>query len=283
VQVFPLAKKLADCVIPAEYGISPDYKVRIGHKIAKELIGKLLLDLDNVKAESFSADQDLMQRAASQKRHSDGLFEGDGPSAAASRADGVAGGEADVVRGGDDDVPAGRTTEAARTLTSSAVMIGLGAPYPLQHPCLRSSLLQTYGEVLARVERQLRLQRTSNHTATTSAAQNAAGSSLQGEDDEAQRVHRLAPHHVHDINSPLRHVRTRIYFTSESHIHSLVNILRHEHLSGARLLSGAACTLLDEMTELDYCTQLVLRLYENKVVRPPSAWRRAALLSSAIL
>jgi hypothetical protein len=29
-----------------------------------------------------------------------------------------------------------------------------------------------------------------------------------------------------DINSPLRHVRTRIYFTSESHIHSLINVLR---------------------------------------------------------
>jgi hypothetical protein len=55
----PLAKQLADCVIPAEYGITPQYKLQIGHKIAKELVNKLLLDLENVKAESFSADQDV--------------------------------------------------------------------------------------------------------------------------------------------------------------------------------------------------------------------------------
>ena len=29
------------------------------------------------------------------------------------------------------------------------------------------------------------------------------------------------------VNSPERHVRTRLYFTSESHIHSLVNVLRY--------------------------------------------------------
>lgn len=46
-QIFPVAKRLADCVVPAEYGIAPDYKLRIGKKIASELIGKLLADLEN--------------------------------------------------------------------------------------------------------------------------------------------------------------------------------------------------------------------------------------------
>lgn len=46
-KVFPVAKRLADCVVPAEYGIAPDYKLRIGKKIASELIGKLLADLEN--------------------------------------------------------------------------------------------------------------------------------------------------------------------------------------------------------------------------------------------
>lgn len=46
---------------------------------------------------------------------------------------------------------------------------------------------------------------------------------------------RLTPHacahrHPQDINSPFRHVRTRIYFTSESHMHSLLNVLRFSHM-----------------------------------------------------
>lgn len=88
------------------------------------------------------------------------------------------------------------------------------------------------------------------------------------EDDEAQRVHRLAPQYVHDINSPLRHVRTRIYFTSESHIHALLNLLRHTTHEGSRLVSGSAAEMLDATTECDYLTQIVLRLYENKEARP---------------
>ena len=51
--------------------------------------------------------------------------------------------------------------------------------------------------------------------------------------DEADKetIHRLCPTYATDINSPLRHVRTRIYYTSESHVHSLVNVLRYSHLS----------------------------------------------------
>jgi hypothetical protein len=94
-------------------------------------------------------------------------------------------------------------------------------------------------------------------------------------DDETQSVHRLAPLYVHDINSPLRHVRTRIYFTSESHIHSLVNILRHEHLDGKSLLSDEARARLDSTTEFDYLTQIVFRMYENKLVWP-LVWLMAA-------
>ena len=59
-----------------------------------------------------------------------------------------------------------------------------------------------------------------------------------GEDPEAEvdkeTIHRLCPTYATDINSPLRHVRTRIYFTSESHVHSLINVLRYSHLAGAQ-------------------------------------------------
>lgn len=58
VQIFPVAKRLADCVVPAEYGISPDYKLRIGKKIASELIGKLLADLDNSRRDCDAESQE---------------------------------------------------------------------------------------------------------------------------------------------------------------------------------------------------------------------------------
>lgn len=46
---------------------------------------------------------------------------------------------------------------------------------------------------------------------------------------------RLCPTYATDINSPLRHVRTRIYFTSESHVHSLINVLRFCQLGASPL------------------------------------------------
>ena len=64
-----------------------------------------------------------------------------------------------------------------------------------------------------------------------------------GEDPEAEvdkeTIHRLCPTYATDINSPLRHVRTRIYFTSESHVHSLINVLRFSHLAGESTSSQA--------------------------------------------
>ena len=57
----------------------------------------------------------------------------------------------------------------------------------------------------------------------------AGGEDVVEEDDEDLEppLHRLCPTYAQDINSPLRHVRTRIYFTSESHVHSLINVLRY--------------------------------------------------------
>jgi inositol-hexakisphosphate/diphosphoinositol-pentakisphosphate 1-kinase len=94
------------------------------------------------------------------------------------------------------------------------------------------------------------------------------------DDDDGGVLHRLCPTYAQDVNSPLRHVRTRIYFTSESHIHSLVNVLRFCHLWGDEvlneedgaggLISDAGQRALQAATELDYMTHLVLRMFENK-------------------
>lgn len=45
--------------------------------------------------------------------------------------------------------------------------------------------------------------------------------------------HRLDPEQSkHIVITPSRHVRTRLYFTSESHIHCMINILRYGGLFG---------------------------------------------------
>jgi hypothetical protein len=53
-----------------------------------------------------------------------------------------------------------------------------------------------------------------------------AGTPTFSQQPHAIFLHLTPPNSSQDINSPFRHVRTRIYFTSESHIHSLVNVLR---------------------------------------------------------
>lgn len=45
--------------------------------------------------------------------------------------------------------------------------------------------------------------------------------------EEEETVNRLNPRYSHGVSSPGRHVRTRLYFTSESHVHSLLTVLRY--------------------------------------------------------
>lgn len=61
-------------------------------------------------------------------------------------------------------------------------------------------------------------------------------SNIEEEDDEGEQlVNRLDPRYSSGVMSPGRHVRTRLYFTSESHIHSLLTILSEGGLVDVRL------------------------------------------------
>jgi len=68
------------------------------------------------------------------------------------------------------------------------------------------------------------------------------------------------------INTLGRRIRTRLYFTSESHLHTLLNVLRfqsEEENSLGCLLSQSGRNLISKAPELCYLTQIIIRLFEN--------------------
>eukprot|EP00891_Asterochloris_glomerata_P003679 jgi/Astpho2/3679/gw1.00060.3.1_t len=209
-ELYMTAKVLADAVIPNEYGIDDQQKLRIGSKICSALMGKLLADLANMRDESIQ-------------------------------------------------------TAATKVLAS---FDGVGSPGGRQASLDGSSpLSRKSGEVLGSEE--------------------APGAEEETDEHDRETLHRLCPTYAKDINSPLRHVRTRIYFTSESHVHSLINVLRFCHLgedgTAVRepLVSPEAEDLLKHATELDYMTHLVFRMFENKrvPVDSPERFRMEVLFS----
>ena len=121
------------------------------------------------------------------------------------------------------------------------------------------------------------------------------------------------------VHSPHRHVRTRLYFTSESHIHSLLNVLRYCNLEAGtprRSVSDAAgggasfsspgspdgaakedalsspppsllsrrVETLENIGDLDYLTHIVFRMYEcfDVPAADPARFRVEILLSTGV-
>uniref|UniRef100_A0A1I7ZMN2 Inositol hexakisphosphate and diphosphoinositol-pentakisphosphate kinase n=1 Tax=Steinernema glaseri TaxID=37863 RepID=A0A1I7ZMN2_9BILA len=85
---------------------------------------------------------------------------------------------------------------------------------------------------------------------------------IQNEDDE--EFTRLDPRASEGIATPLRHVRTRLYFTSESHIHTLMNLIRYGGLCSVDDKKWQrAMNFLSSVTEFNYMTQVVLMVYED--------------------
>lgn len=57
-------------------------------------------------------------------------------------------------------------------------------------------------------------------------------------------------------------VRTRLYFTSESHLHTLLNVFRYS--TSPQVICKEGLEQLDEVAELSYLTQIVIRLFEDR-------------------
>uniref|UniRef100_A0A673KMS0 Inositol hexakisphosphate and diphosphoinositol-pentakisphosphate kinase n=1 Tax=Sinocyclocheilus rhinocerous TaxID=307959 RepID=A0A673KMS0_9TELE len=92
---------------------------------------------------------------------------------------------------------------------------------------------------------------------------------------EDESVNKLHPLYSRGVLSPGRHVRTRLYFTSESHVHSLLSIFCYGGLLDEVKDQQwkRAMDYLSAVTELNYMTQIVIMLYEDNNKDPSSEER----------
>ncbi|XP_072242428.1 inositol hexakisphosphate and diphosphoinositol-pentakisphosphate kinase 2 isoform X1 [Leuresthes tenuis] len=92
---------------------------------------------------------------------------------------------------------------------------------------------------------------------------------------EDEAVNKLHPLYSRGVMSPGRHVRTRLYFTSESHVHSLLSMFRYGGLLDEIKDQQwkQAMDYLSAVTELNYMTQIVIMLYEDNNKDPSSEER----------
>ncbi|XP_036300089.1 inositol hexakisphosphate and diphosphoinositol-pentakisphosphate kinase 1 isoform X22 [Pipistrellus kuhlii] len=90
---------------------------------------------------------------------------------------------------------------------------------------------------------------------------------------DLQRTHE--DEYSRGVLSPGRHVRTRLYFTSESHVHSLLNVFRYGGLLDETKDAQwqRALAYLSAISELNYMTQIVIMLYEDNTQDPLSEER----------
>ncbi|KAF3772276.1 Inositol hexakisphosphate and diphosphoinositol-pentakisphosphate kinase [Nymphaea thermarum] len=189
-ELFKVAQLLADGVIPNEYGINPSQKLKIGSKIARRLLGKILIDLRNTREEAIS----VAEPKSSMEQPLNG----------------------------------------SRSITEE---------------------LEAVSRCQLKIDDTRRLSSTSEKSLD------------QEDDDDKETQYRLDPKYA-NVRTPERHVRTRLYFTSESHIHSLMNVLRYcnmdDSLEGeASLVCDNALERLYKTKELDYMSYIVLRMFEN--------------------
>ncbi|GER36857.1 inositol hexakisphosphate anddiphosphoinositol-pentakisphosphate kinase [Striga asiatica] len=192
-ELFQVAQLLADGVIPNEYGINPMQKLKIGSKIARRVLGKILIDLRNTREEAISVAELKSNQDNNSSVSNTGKEDADYQSKSHSKIEGL----------------------RRASFTSDMSMD-------------------------------------------------------QDDDDDKETKYRLDPKYA-NVKTPERHVRTRLYFTSESHIHSLMNVLRYCNLDESlqeepSLVSDNGLERLYNTKELDYMSYIVLRLFENTEV-----------------
>ncbi len=85
------------------------------------------------------------------------------------------------------------------------------------------------------------------------------------------------------INTMGRRIRTRLYFTSESHLHTMLNCMRFAGAEGCKpILSKQGMEVICNTRELCYLTQIVIRLFEDtsRSMEDPRRFRVEILFSA---
>uniref|UniRef100_A0A9J2Q7P3 Inositol hexakisphosphate and diphosphoinositol-pentakisphosphate kinase n=1 Tax=Ascaris lumbricoides TaxID=6252 RepID=A0A9J2Q7P3_ASCLU len=117
--------------------------------------------------------------------------------------------------------------------------------------------------------------------------------------DEDESQTRLDPRASQGIATPLRHVRTRLYFTSESHIHTLMNLIRYGGVCSDHVLSPKEEHSPEEMGKTLFrsiiavhdthsfglvtgLVPLCLTLFFNRVQVDDKKWQRAMHFLSGV-
>ncbi|CEG50025.1 phosphoglycerate mutase-like protein [Plasmopara halstedii] len=88
---------------------------------------------------------------------------------------------------------------------------------------------------------------------------------LQPDVVKDHNTHRLNPSYAKKVKSAHRSVRTRLYFTSESHLHSLLNVLRYgrEDCAIKSPIGEESRKWIEDIPELCYMTHFVVRVFER--------------------
>jgi hypothetical protein len=285
-ELYRVAKCLAEGVVPNEYGTHPHSKLRIGGTIAHSLLVKLLTDFSSTREESFDGKPQTYLNLDKQSDRS--LTTGE--RRRASNAGGTT----------------GELGKSGLAISTSAGDVNTGDDNT-------GAAEGGEGGVGAGGEDE----------SPNNAEDDEHAAALKEEEEEELSSTRLNHRYasIVGVQSPQRHVRTRLYFTSESHIHSLLNVLRYCNLevgqqpkeqgsgefgggeygmdpespsrgrggggSGAAPLPSLLSHRLETLEgigDLDYLTHIVFRMYECFNVPPtdPKRFRIEIMLSTGV-
>jgi len=210
--------------VPNEYGTHPHSKLRIGGTIAHSLLVKLLTDMFNTREESFvglvpapggggvAADKTQQVKRGNSGDHSPGAG-GSGGAGAGAGSSGV-----------------GSSAERERKQKNGGMGEGAAAAADAGAGGLGDEGAASGENTDADAEAEV--------------DEDEAAARKEEEEEELSTTRLNLRYGVESgVHSPHRHVRTRLYFTSESHIHSLLNVLRYCNLEVSQHPANGAQTV----------------------------------------